>query len=129
MIFLVMVLARSCLVLPLCLQYRSARMHPRSQILQSCDYSHDQLCKTLIGRKLTQHFVAIFIDKELKDRPVLRDLNMDKITIHYCVESFYFILLNILCSVGGIACGRDGDPLFTLVQAVEMLSRTDSPMA
>jgi hypothetical protein len=104
-------------------------MHPRSQILQSCDYSHDQLCKTLIGRKLTQHFVAIFIDKELKDRPVLRDLNMDKITIHYCVESFYFILLNILRSVGGIACGRDGDPLFTLVQAVEMLSRTDSPMA
>jgi hypothetical protein len=43
-------------------------------------------------------------------------------TIRYCVESFYFILLNVLRSVGGgggIACGRDGDPLFTLVQAVD----------
>jgi hypothetical protein len=46
-------------------------------------------------------------------------------TIQYCIESFYFILLNVLRSVGGIACGRDGDPLFTLVQAVDMQSRTD----
>jgi len=88
--------------------------------------SHDQLCKTLIGRESAQHFVAAFIDTELKDRHVARDcFNKDKITIRYCVESFYFILLNILRSVGGIACGRDGDPLFTLVQAIEMLSRTD----
>lgn len=42
-----------------------------------------------------------------------------------CLESFYFIMLNILRSVGGIACGRDADPLFTLVQATEMLTRTD----
>ena len=35
------------------------------------------------------------------------------------------MLLHILRSVGGIACGGDGDPLFTLVQAVEMLSRMD----
>lgn len=34
-------------------------------------------------------------------------------------------MLNVLRSVGGIACGRDADPLFTLVQAMEMLSRTD----
>ena len=43
-----------------------------------------------------------------------------------CLESFYFIMLNILRSVGGIACGRDADPLFTLVQATEMLSRSVS---
>jgi hypothetical protein len=43
----------------------------------------------------------------------------------HCAESFYYILLNVLRSVGGIACGRDADPLFTLVQALEMLSRTD----
>ena len=49
-------------------------------------------------------------------------------TIQYCIESFYFILLNVLRSVGGIACGRDGDLLFTLVQAVDMLSRTDFRM-
>ena len=34
-------------------------------------------------------------------------------------------MLNVLRSVGGIACGRDADSLFTLVQTVEMLSRTD----
>lgn len=42
-----------------------------------------------------------------------------------CLESFYFITLNLLRSVGGIATGRDADPLFTLVQAMEMLTRTD----
>jgi hypothetical protein len=44
---------------------------------------------------------------------------------HACRESFYFIVLNVLRSVGGIACGRDADPLFTLLQAVEMCERTD----
>jgi hypothetical protein len=34
-------------------------------------------------------------------------------------------MLNVLRSVGGIACGRDADSLHTLVQTVEMLSRTD----
>ncbi|KAJ7354523.1 hypothetical protein DFH08DRAFT_855143 [Mycena albidolilacea] len=34
-------------------------------------------------------------------------------------------MLNVLRSVGGIACGRDADPLFTLLQAVEMLERMD----
>ena len=34
-------------------------------------------------------------------------------------------MLNILRLVGGVACGRDSDPLFTLIQAMEMLSRTD----
>lgn len=43
----------------------------------------------------------------------------------HCTESFYFIHLNVLRSVGGIACGRDADPLFTLVQAAEMLERKD----
>jgi hypothetical protein len=74
--------------------------------------SHDQLCKTLIGREFAQDFVATFIDKELKDCPVIRDFNMDKITIRYCVESFYFILLNILRSV--VATVIRCSPLFKL---------------
>ncbi|KAJ7339279.1 hypothetical protein DFH08DRAFT_1082618 [Mycena albidolilacea] len=37
-------------------------------------------------------------------------------------EAFYFVMLNVLRS---IACGRDADPLFTLLQAMEMLERTD----
>ena len=42
-----------------------------------------------------------------------------------CTESFYFILLNILRSVGGVSSGRDADALFTLSQAIGMLDRTD----
>lgn len=89
--------------------------------------SRDQLCKTFLGRERAQQFIATFIDKELKDRPSAADCfnSRDKIAIRYCPQSFYFILLNILRSVGGVTCGRDGDPLFTLVQAIEMLSRTD----
>lgn len=40
-------------------------------------------------------------------------------------QILYFIMLNILRSVGGIACAHDADLLFTLVQANNMLSRTD----
>lgn len=88
--------------------------------------SRDNLYRTLVGREIAQRFIASFIEKELKDRPISLDcLNKDQFTAQYCSESFYFILLNILRSVGGIACGRDGDPLFTLVQALQMLSRTD----
>ncbi|THV06369.1 hypothetical protein K435DRAFT_960608 [Dendrothele bispora CBS 962.96] len=44
---------------------------------------------------------------------------------HPCAESFYFIALNLLRAVGGIAVGRDADPLFTISQAEEMLERCD----
>ena len=44
---------------------------------------------------------------------------------HPCREFFYFIILNMLRSVGGIANGRDADPLFALIQVTEMLFRTD----
>ncbi|KZP14391.1 hypothetical protein FIBSPDRAFT_912810 [Athelia psychrophila] len=70
-------------------------------------------CQTLLGREMAQAHLAAFIEHELTDRPAARDC------------SFYFIRLNILRAVGGIACGRDGDPLYTLLQALEMLSRTD----
>lgn len=88
--------------------------------------SQEQLYNTLVGRESAQQFIANFVAKELKDRAVASDcFNKDKATVRRCSESFYFILLNILRSVGGIACGRDGDPLFTLLQATDMLSRTD----
>ncbi|KAJ7184750.1 hypothetical protein C8R46DRAFT_1158881 [Mycena filopes] len=61
-----------------------------------------------------QRYLADFVIKELQGRAPRSRLH-----------SFYFIMLNVLRSVGGIACGRDADPLFTLVQAVDMLSRTD----
>ena len=55
-----------------------------------------------------------------------RKMPLDVDSVHHpCRESFYFIILNILRSVGGIANGRDADPLFTLIQATETLFRTD----
>lgn len=88
--------------------------------------AHYHLCNTLMGREQAQRYLATFIDRELTDRPVAAECqNKDTAMARYCTESFYFILLNLLRSVGGVACGRDGDPLFTLLQAMDMLSRTD----
>lgn len=91
-------------------------------------------CQTLLGREMAQAHLAAFIEHELTDRPAARDCinksthpptSTATIPTNLCAESFYFIRLNILRAVGGIACGRDGDPLYTLLQALEMLSRTD----
>lgn len=79
------------------------------------------------GREAAQRYLADFVIKELQGRAPAPDcMYLEEDTpSRMCRESFYFIMLNVLRSVGGIACGRDADPLFTLVQAVDMLSRTD----
>ncbi|CAK5279945.1 unnamed protein product [Mycena citricolor] len=79
------------------------------------------------GREQAQKFLSDFVVEELQGRAPARDCahSEDSAASRWCRESFYFIMLNVLRSVGGIACGRDADPLFTLVQAVDMLSRTD----
>lgn len=90
--------------------------------------SRDLLCRTLRGREATQRYMAAFIARELHCRsPAEECLNRadGETPSRPCHESFYFIMLNILRSVGGIACGRDADPLYTLIQASEMLTRTD----
>ncbi|PCH44082.1 hypothetical protein WOLCODRAFT_77004 [Wolfiporia cocos MD-104 SS10] len=88
--------------------------------------SRQELCTTLLGREASQRYLAAFIDKELSARKVAPGCaHRADDNGRVCRESFYFIMLNILRSVGGIACGRDADPLFSLVQAVDMLSRTD----
>ncbi|KDR70044.1 hypothetical protein GALMADRAFT_76823 [Galerina marginata CBS 339.88] len=90
--------------------------------------SRDLLCRTLRGREATQRYMAGFIAKELHCRAPATDcLNSaeKESSSRPCHESFYFIMLNILRSVGGIACGRDADPLYTLIQAADMLTRTD----
>ncbi|KAJ6599459.1 hypothetical protein B0H10DRAFT_722708 [Mycena sp. CBHHK59/15] len=82
---------------------------------------------TFRGRERAQRYLADFVIRELQGRvpsPECVYLEED-CPSRMCRESFYFIMLNVLRSVGGIACGRDADPLFTLVQAMDMLSRTD----
>ncbi|KAJ7725419.1 hypothetical protein DFH07DRAFT_1002636 [Mycena maculata] len=99
----------------------------RPAVRKPTTLSHGLLIVTLRGRERAQRFLADFVIKELQGRSPAPDcLYLEEdLPSRMCRESFYFIMLNVLRSVGGIACGRDADPLFTLVQAVDMLSRTD----
>ncbi|TCD63217.1 hypothetical protein EIP91_005829 [Steccherinum ochraceum] len=88
--------------------------------------SHDELSVILRGREIGQRHIAMFIETELVSRPISqRCFNKHNEAGRVCRESTYYIMLNILRAIGGISHGRDADPLYTLVQVVEMLSRTD----
>ncbi|KAG6890851.1 hypothetical protein C0992_012490 [Termitomyces sp. T32_za158] len=89
--------------------------------------SRDQLLRTLRGRERIQRYMAHFIASSLQSRVPAPNCahSLDPDPSRPCHESFYFIMLNVLRSVGGIACGRDADTLYTLMQAMDMLSRTD----
>lgn len=88
--------------------------------------SDGDLHATFAGREAGQRFLAAFIERELSGRAVSEGCaNRAQGASHHCRESFYFIMLNLLRAVSGIATGRDADPLFSLNQAAEMLGRTD----
>ncbi|THH05486.1 hypothetical protein EW145_g4762 [Phellinidium pouzarii] len=88
--------------------------------------SLDDLRIALLGRERAQRVVAAFIEDELSNREPADDChNRERDGGRICRESFYFIMLNLLRSIGGLANGRDCDPLFSLTQASEMMSRTD----
>ncbi|KAI0628222.1 hypothetical protein C8Q77DRAFT_1068402 [Trametes polyzona] len=88
--------------------------------------SRGDLRATFVGREASQRFLAGFIERELSGRAISANCaNRHHAAGHHCRESYYFIMLNLLRSVSGIASGRDADPLFSLSQAVDMLSRTD----
>jgi len=83
--------------------------------------SHDDLVLTFRGRETLQRSVATFLDAQVKSRAPADGCTGGQA----CRDAFYFITLNTLRAVGGIAAGRDGDPLFTLGQMVEMLHHTE----
>ena len=97
--------------------------------------SHDSFVRTLRGRELGQLYISSFLARALEHLPSVSCPYSARAAasgsgaavakLAHCTESFYFIHLNVLRSVGGIASGRDADPLFALVQAVEMLERKD----
>ncbi|GLB36893.1 putative broad-Complex, Tramtrack and Bric a brac [Lyophyllum shimeji] len=99
----------------------------RAPAAQTVTLPRALLRQTLRGREHVQAFMANFIATSLHSRaPAVDCLHQhDAEPSRSCQESFYFIMLNILRAVGGIAHGRDADTLFTLNQAMEMLSRTD----
>ena len=85
-----------------------------------------ELRAVLLGRESGQRFLSAFIEAELTNRPISAECgNKHHDAGRVCRESTYYVMLNVLRAVGGITHGRDADPLFTLTQAVDMLSRTD----
>lgn len=85
----------------------------------------DLLFRTFRGRECAQKFIAAFIEKELNSRPPSAECanRFDaEDPSRVCRDSFSFIMLSVLRSVGGLANGRDADPLFTLLQAADMLT-------
>ncbi|KAF8484809.1 hypothetical protein DFH94DRAFT_624041 [Russula ochroleuca] len=83
--------------------------------------SHDDLVLTFRGRETLQRSVASFLDAQVKGRAPAGGCTGGQA----CRDAFYFIALNTLRAVGGIAAGRDGDPLFTLAQMIDMLHHTE----
>ncbi|PAV20574.1 hypothetical protein PNOK_0320100 [Pyrrhoderma noxium] len=81
----------------------------------------------LLGRERAQRVVATFIEEELNNREPASDCHNREYDDgeRVCRESFYLIMLNLLRSIGGLASGRDCDPLFSLTQAANMMNRTD----
>ena len=76
------------------------------------------ISRTCRGRQLAQEFLAHFV--LLKRSPSQACSSRAR-----CAQSLYYIKLNLLRAIDGLAAGRDADPLFTLLQAVEMLDRDD----
>ena len=83
--------------------------------------SHDDLVLTFRGRETLQRSVATVLDAQVKSRAPAEGCTGGQA----CRDAFYFVTLNTLRAVGGIAAGRDGDPLFTLGQMVDMLHHTE----
>jgi hypothetical protein len=83
--------------------------------------SHDDLVLTFRGREALQRSVATFLDAQVKNRGPAEGCTGGQA----CRDAFYFIALNTLRAVGGIAAGRDADPLFTLGQMIDMLHHTE----
>ncbi|KAI0657928.1 hypothetical protein C8Q70DRAFT_1055307 [Cubamyces menziesii] len=113
-------------LLPATIAQLAARAKAKGQTEDALRLTRPDLRATFLGREASQRALAAFIDAELAGRGVSANCaNRHHANGHHCRESFYFIMLNLLRSVSGIASGRDADPLFSVLQAVEMLSRTD----
>lgn len=94
--------------------------------LEPVNLSLPDLHIALQGRERAQRVVATFIEEELSNREPCGDChNRATDSGRTCREAFYYITLNMLRALGGLASGRDCDPLFSLTQASEMMSRTD----
>ena len=87
--------------------------------------SHQDAVSVLAGREQGQRFMISFIERTLVDPPISPRCLSQEFQSQACRAAFYFIMLNALRSMNGIAIGRDADPLYTLSQTEDMLDRID----
>jgi hypothetical protein len=83
--------------------------------------SHDDLVLTFHGREVMQRSVATFLDAQVMNRSPAEGC----LGGQTCRDAFYYITLHTLRTVGGIDAGRDGDPLYTLGQMINMVHHAE----
>lgn len=83
------------------------------------------LITLLAGREAGQAWLTHFLDLYVGARVPSPACAYQQDNSRACRDSFSFLLLNTRRAVGGIAVGRDADPLFTLDQMTSMLHRSD----
>ncbi|KAJ4473103.1 hypothetical protein J3R30DRAFT_3296710 [Lentinula aciculospora] len=91
--------------------------------------SNQLLVRTLQGRELGQQFLINFLASHLETRQPSPGCwyrsSSDPGKPHLCVQGFHQMYIDIYRCIGGVAIGRDADPLFTLSQGMERLKRPD----
>ncbi|VDC04110.1 unnamed protein product [Peniophora sp. CBMAI 1063] len=83
------------------------------------------LVTLLAGREAGQAWLTHFLDLSVGARLPSLACVYRQDDSRACRDSFTFLLLNTRRAIGGIAIGRDADPLYTLDQMREMLHRSD----
>lgn len=108
---------------------RSGSISSKKTADESCTHRLpiDILCRVFRGRERAQQYLAKFILQQVQHRKPSPECSFkhDKIPSRACQESFYYINLQMLRGVGGVDVGRDADPLYSLVQAMQFLSRPE----
>lgn len=88
--------------------------------------SSQLLVRTFLGRESGQRYLVDFLSSHVTCRKPSSDCLFPRDCLsHPCVQAFREIRLNIFRSIGGIDSGRDADPLFSLAQAMELLTKPD----
>ncbi|KAF5386491.1 hypothetical protein D9757_005839 [Collybiopsis confluens] len=92
--------------------------------------SNQLFVRTLHGRERGQRFLLDFLANHVeKRRPSPRclytqsPLHPSLLKSHPCIRAFQQIYIDIFRSIGGVSIGRDADPLFTISQAMDRLTR------
>lgn len=104
---------------------KSALVSPNKEPRYVC-LSNQLLTRTFQGRESAQRFLINFLVSHVGTRkPSPNCLFRRNCPSHPCIQAFREIYLNMFRCIGGIDSGRDGDPLFSLAQGMELLTRPD----